>query len=162
MESASCLWTAFQYYVIPVLMYCSPVWNSLLQRDIDVIERVQRRFTKRISGLQHLPYEERLRKLNALSLQKLRTFANIITIHKSLRSGMSADFGLSLASASTRSGGTRLVQRRATKKIASSLFYCRAPSTWNKLPISLVLNYSKQSLSGFKKSLKKHLNKFPV
>ena len=37
------LWPAFQYYVLPTLMYCTPVWSPYLQADIQLFERVQRR-----------------------------------------------------------------------------------------------------------------------
>ena len=44
------LWPAFIYYVLPILSYCSLVWNQFLQRDIVLFERIQRSFTKRIRG----------------------------------------------------------------------------------------------------------------
>ena len=41
----------FQYYVLPIVSYCSQVQNPVLRRNIDLIERVQRRYTKSIRGL---------------------------------------------------------------------------------------------------------------
>ena len=35
------LWMAFQCYILPTLMYCAPAWCPYLQRDIDLVERVQ-------------------------------------------------------------------------------------------------------------------------
>ena len=40
------MWVAFQHYVLPILMYDSPIWDPTLQRDINLLESVQRRFTK--------------------------------------------------------------------------------------------------------------------
>ena len=40
------LWSAFQFYVVLIIMYCSPVWSPTLKREISAVERVQRRFTK--------------------------------------------------------------------------------------------------------------------
>ena len=34
------LWPAFTHYVLPILSYCSPVWNPRLKRDITAIESV--------------------------------------------------------------------------------------------------------------------------
>ena len=50
-----------------MLMYCSPAWRSFLKRDIKILETVQRRYTKRLSGLHDLAYSDRPRALGALS-----------------------------------------------------------------------------------------------
>ena len=42
------LWPAFQYYVLPIINYCSPVWSLILISDITTVERVQHRYTKRV------------------------------------------------------------------------------------------------------------------
>jgi len=39
------------------------------RRDTDPLERVQRRATKMLQGMEHLSYEERLRALGLLSLE---------------------------------------------------------------------------------------------
>ena len=61
------LFKAFTVYVRPLLEYCSPVWAPVYKTDIDIIERVQRRFTKRLFGLSSLSYVERLNVLGAES-----------------------------------------------------------------------------------------------
>jgi ribonuclease P/MRP protein subunit RPP40 len=53
---------AFKVYVHPLLEYASVVWNPWLLKDINLIESVQRRFTRKICILCHLPvvsYDER-------------------------------------------------------------------------------------------------------
>ena len=42
---------AFTVYVLPVLEYNSVVWSRRTKQDIECIEQVQRRFTKRLPGL---------------------------------------------------------------------------------------------------------------
>jgi len=42
---------AFTTYVRPLLEYNSVVWSSYLKQDIERLENVQRRFTKRLVGI---------------------------------------------------------------------------------------------------------------
>ena len=56
--------------VWPHLQYCIRVWCPQHKKDMELLEWDQRRATKMIRGLEHLCCEERLRKMELLSLKK--------------------------------------------------------------------------------------------
>jgi len=78
----SSLITAFKVYVRPILEYCSVVWNPFLIKDINTIEAVQRMFTKRLPGMKHLTYHQRLVKLELESLELRRVLTDLLCVYK--------------------------------------------------------------------------------
>ncbi|XP_068222211.1 uncharacterized protein [Palaemon carinicauda] len=64
--------TLYKSMVRSLLEYCCPLWNPQSVSDIEELEGVQRTFTARIAGAQHLNYWERLKKLSVMSLQRRR------------------------------------------------------------------------------------------
>ena len=129
-SSRQLLWPVFQSYVLPMLMYCSPTWCPNLQVNIDKLEKIQRRFTKRIYDLRDISYNDRLRLLGALSLRTRSLYANMIIVYKALHGLMNinpTDIGLSITSYSTRGAGIEISQQLIRSKYHTSYFACRAP-----------------------------------
>ena len=50
-----------------LLRMCLPAWCPYLSKDIEVMEKVQRRATKMVLGLKNLQYEDRLQRLGILN-----------------------------------------------------------------------------------------------
>ena len=70
--------------VRPHLEYCIQVWNRHLRKDIETLERVQRRATSMIKGLRNLSYEERLRRCKLTNLEVRRNRDDLIKTFKIL------------------------------------------------------------------------------
>ena len=51
------------------LEYCIQAWNPYLRKDVDMLEKIQRRATKLIPGLRYLTYEERLNECGLTTLE---------------------------------------------------------------------------------------------
>ena len=51
----------------PILEYGAVIWHPYLRKDILNIEYVQKRFTKLIPQVNHLPYQNRLKLLKLFS-----------------------------------------------------------------------------------------------
>ena len=64
----------YKSLIRPHLEYANCIWSPMLHKDIQLIERVQRRATKLTPGLREMSYEERLIQLRlpTLAYRRLR------------------------------------------------------------------------------------------
>ena len=67
------------------------MWSPYTARNIDKLERIQRRGTKFIPGKRNFTYEERLKCLNLLSLEKRRYLFDVTFLYKALNGYLNVD-----------------------------------------------------------------------
>ena len=83
-----CLVKAYVTYVRPLLEYNSPVWSPHCAKDIRTLERVQKRFSKKLPALHDLSYHDRLDRLGLERLEARRIRADLVLTYKII-SGLS-------------------------------------------------------------------------
>jgi len=73
---------AYITYIRPLLEYASNVWSPHLIMHINLLERVQRHFTNRITELHDLSYQERFTVLNLEALEFRCLSSDLIMYYK--------------------------------------------------------------------------------
>ena len=144
----------FVTLIRPKLEYAAVVWSPWLKKDIGRIERIQRAATKMVLRLKDFTYEERLRELNLLSLEKRRERGDLIMIYKLM---MDKDYVdrkdlLVWDTRETRGHGRKLKKSRFRRDIKMKSFPHRCVDIWNGLDSCVV---HAKSLNEFKNKLDK-------
>ena len=145
------------------LEYCCPLWDSPKVSDIQAVETVQRKFTKRIEGMRDLNYWDRLKKLGILSLQRRRERYSIIMVWKMANGEAPNNIGIRFYQyhrlgkrAEVPTCPTNTQSSVATK--FQNSFVSRATRLWNTLPSDV---NSAKDLAGFKILLGEWLKRMP-
>ena len=128
---------AFKTYVRPLLEFNSPVWSPRFTKDINLIENVQRRFTKYLPGMFNKSYDERLTILNLDKLEARRIKADLITTYKIIFGHITIDSGKFFRIKNyniTRGHKYKLTITNAHCDTFRYSFAQRIVSLWNSLP----------------------------
>jgi hypothetical protein len=143
---------AFKVYVRPIVEYCSVVWSPHHAKDINLLESVQRRFTKHLPGLRNTSYPERLKRTGLERLDVRRLRYDLMMTYKILFGIIRVDSTqfFTLSHNTSNRGHDYKLYTNAVATDARKFFFCnRVVPVWNDMPDSV--DYS--SLGKYKKSI---------
>ena len=149
----------YKTYVRPHVEFATPVWSPWLEGDIAVLENVQKRFVRMISGLKGSSYTEKLKELGMLTLKSRRLYFDLIETYKYIHGYSKVDYTkwFELVRDSDRrntrgmSSPLNIVPRRARLDMRQNFFSNRVVPHWNELPNDL---REMAGLDAFKRNLK--------
>eukprot|EP00116_Pleurobrachia_bachei_P001956 sb/3462218/ len=134
--------TLYKSMVRSLLEYCCPLWSPTKIRDIELLEGVQRSFTRRIAECKGMTYWQRLQYLRISSLQRRRERYIILHMWKMLHGHISNDIGVQFT-AGGRLGTRAVVPRIVKNSLAAAQtaydgsFAVMGPRLWNCLPAQI-------------------------
>ena len=155
--------TMFVTHIRPIAEYNSEIWSPCYVKDIDLVENLQRRFTKRIKGMYRLEYSERLKRCNLESLELRRIKKDLVLVYKIIHRLIGLEFNDFFSYAprlGTRGNSLKLYPTFAGRTVVVNSFNFRVINVWNSLSDPVVTS---TSLCVFKRqldSLDAHLTSF--
>jgi hypothetical protein len=141
-EEKDILLRLYKTYVLPILSYGSVVWNPCFRGDRDKLERCQKVMLRRILPDESLSYNDRIQKLDILTLEESRILADLVFMYNLLHERTflnPEDFVQSHVSVySTRGHNMKLVVPKFRLTQQKHFFSNRTVSIWNQLPPEIV------------------------
>jgi ribonucleases P/MRP protein subunit RPP40 len=151
----------YKSHVRSHLEFSVPAWSPWTEADKLVLENVQKRAVRMVSGLSG-SYEENLKDLNLQSLEDRRLRYDMIQTYKIIKEidavQPSTWFNLAGDNPTRRTRLTdnpiNILPSRSRLEIRNNFFSQRVPELWNNLPESLK---NSRNLTIFKRDLTKHM-----
>jgi len=127
--------------VRPLLEHNTVIWSPYFVKDIEAIERVQRRFTKRLRGYGNYSYPERLHLLQLQSLEVRPLVIDLVCCYKIVfhvvNICMDEFFSLSHYTF-TRGHPYKLYKPHFSTTTRAHFFSERVINVWNALPVDVI------------------------
>ena len=148
----------YKSLVRPNFEYCIQAWRPHLVKDIEMLEKVQRRATRMMVGNRDMTYERRLKYVGLTTLETRRERADLLEVYKILNGleGVNEKDFFIRDNRKSRGHAFKLFKKRVRLDIAKYSFSNRICNAWNSLPNAIV---DSPSVNAFKNGLDNYLKK---
>ena len=126
----------YKAFIRSNLEYCTAIWSPSKVTEINMIEAIQRKYTKGLCHEQNLDYSQRLKALQLISLENRRKYYDVCFGYKLLH-GMLTNINLDDLHIQTHSEGRRAGSMLAKMSVSRRLdaeFSYRLINNWNEIP----------------------------
>ena len=126
-------------------------------KDIELLEKVQRRATRMIEECAGKTYKERLKIVGLTTLECRRMRADLIEVYKILKGfeGIEEKLLFTRHISNTRGHTMKLYKNRVNSDVLKYSFANRVIEHWNKLPENVI---NVNSINSFKNKVDKYLS----
>ena len=131
----------YKTYIRPHLEYAVQVWSPWHQKDIDILEDIQKRVVRMTSGLTSTSYQEQLKELKMMTLLERRKRGDMIQVWKILHKHDNVEEATWFTRKRSDGARTRLTDspfnldlKNSNLEIRQNFFSVRTVKMWNNLP----------------------------
>lgn len=141
----------YRIYIRPILEYAGPVWHPSLQRDVDLLENIQRKATRLTLGVNRPAYEERLRHCSLTQVYDRKLRGDLIITYRAIHGLFGVDLSHLFPLNINHLRGHNLKLRKQNFHTSARQLFLpnRVFDVWNSLPASVV---NAPSVNAFKNS----------
>ena len=131
-------WKVVVSHIRPILEYGQPAVYPITKSESLMLERVQRRGSKLVTGLWNMTYPERLAQLNMFSLGFRRVRGDLIYTWRILNGDDVKGYFSIVSDSSTRGHRLKLLKQRRLWLDSCMALSSRVVNLWNALPAEIV------------------------
>jgi ribonuclease P/MRP protein subunit RPP40 len=130
----------YKCLIRPRLEYTVQAWRPYLQKDIDLIEGVQRGATKLVVETKGMSYDERLKFLDMTTVETRRVRGDLIEVFKIMKGfeNVNKDKFFTMDTGCTRGHELKLFKPSCRLDFRNYAFSNRIINMWNSLPSNII------------------------
>lgn len=151
-RTKSTLVPLYKTLVRPKLEFSAAAWNPWMEKDIECLEKVQKRLIRSLSNVRGSTYEEKLKDAGLTSLEDRRRRGDLIEAFKTLNgfnnveksawfeiadSDQSHHATRSQSSEGTNGNSTCILRQRARTELRNQSYRFRTARAWSCLPVNV-------------------------